>query len=54
MVGETGYTFAGLNVVVDPNIPVNVGTLSEDVSSVYHAADLLLWEDGDGAEEPAL
>lgn len=49
MVGDTGYDFGGLRVVVDPNIPTNVGTLNEDVAIVYRAADLLLFEDGDGA-----
>lgn len=55
----TGYSFAvadpgtdhavGLRVAADPNVPVTVGTLNEDVSIVYRAADLLLFEGGDGA-----
>jgi HK97 family phage major capsid protein len=47
-VGDTGFDWQGLRVVVDPNVPVNVGTLNEDVSIAYRAADLLLFESGDG------
>lgn len=43
-----GFTFMGLPVTVDANIPTTVGTNSEDVELLYRAADLLLWEDGDG------
>ncbi|WP_395695286.1 phage major capsid protein [Nocardioides sp.] len=46
--GVTDATFLGLRVVVDPNVPINVGTGPEDVVIVYRAADLLLWQDGDG------
>lgn len=38
----------GLPVVVDANIPTDVGTAAEDLVFVYRAPDLLLWEDGDG------
>lgn len=46
--GATGMVFAGLEVVQDSNIPTSVGSGPEDVVIVYRAADLLLWEHGDG------
>lgn len=48
--GDTapGMSFAGLTVVSDTNIPTAVGTGPEDVVIVYRAADLLLWEHGNG------
>lgn len=42
-------TLQGLPVVLDANIPTNVGTNSEDVVLVVREPDLWLWEDGDGA-----
>ena len=41
-------TFQGLPVITDASIPGNVGTGPEDQIIVYRAADLILWEDGDG------
>jgi HK97 family phage major capsid protein len=42
-----GY-FQGLPVVLDASIPTSVGTGPEDQMIVARAADLILWEDGDG------
>lgn len=44
-------TLQGLPVVVDANMPTNVGaaTGGEDVVIVSRESDLYLWEDGDGA-----
>lgn len=49
-VGVAG-TLQGLPVVVDPNVPTNVGaaTGGEDVVLVLRESDCWLWEDGDGA-----
>jgi HK97 family phage major capsid protein len=49
-VGVVG-SLQGLPVVVDPNIPTNVGaaTGGEDVVLVLRESDCWLWEDGDGA-----
>lgn len=41
-------TFHGLPVITDANVPTNVGSGPEDVLSVLHKEDLLLWEDGNG------
>ena len=38
----------GLDVIVDPNMPVNVGTNVEDIVVVGDFNQGLLWEDGDG------
>lgn len=39
----------GLPVVLDASLPATVGAASEDVELVARRADLILWEDGDGA-----
>jgi HK97 family phage major capsid protein len=45
-IGDTGFTFAGLRVIVDGNLPTNLGAgTNEDVVIVARAADLYLWED---------
>jgi HK97 family phage major capsid protein len=44
-----GMHSSGLPVITDSNIPINVGTLSEDVILVLDTQEMHLWEDGDGA-----
>lgn len=39
----------GIPVVTDANIPITVGTLSEDIVLVSDTTKTLLWEEGDGA-----
>jgi len=46
--GTVAGTFQALPVITDANMPTNVGTENEDQVLVARAADLLLWEDGDG------
>lgn len=43
-----GIHSSGLPVLLDLNIPTNVGSLSEDVVLSIDADELHLWEDGDG------
>lgn len=38
----------GLEILTDANIPITVGTESEDIVGVYDPSKLILWEDGDG------
>jgi HK97 family phage major capsid protein len=45
---RTVGTMQGLPVVVDANLPTNVGTNLEDVAVTYDPRVCLLWEDGDG------
>lgn len=49
----TAYGIGGrllnMQTLTDASIPTAVGAASEDVTIVYRAADLLLFEDGDGA-----
>lgn len=49
--GDTAVsgTLLGMTIVVDPSVPLNVGSLSEDVVIVFRASDCWLWEDGDGS-----
>lgn len=46
--GQAAGTIQGLPVILDANIPTNVGTGPEDQVIVIRAQDALLWEDGDG------
>lgn len=51
--GDSGTPIAGIHssglpVLLDLNIPTNVGTNSEDVVLAIDADELHLWEDGDG------
>ena len=41
-------TLQGLPVIVDPNMPTNVGTNTEDIVVVGDFNQALLWEEGDG------
>lgn len=41
-------TLGTVPIITDSNVPTNVGTGPEDVVVAARAADLLLWEDGDG------
>jgi HK97 family phage major capsid protein len=44
--GATGFTFAGLRVIVDGNLPTTGGAgTNEDTVIVARSADLYLWED---------
>jgi HK97 family phage major capsid protein len=44
--GATGFTFAGLRVIVDGNLPTTGGAgTNEDTVIVSRSADLYLWED---------
>ena len=43
-----GMLANGLPVLTDANIPITVGTNSEDVVLVLDTQQILLWEDGDG------
>lgn len=43
-----GVHSSGLPVLLDLNIPTNVGTLTEDVILALDSDELHLWEDGDG------
>jgi hypothetical protein len=45
--GQLVGTLMGLPVIVDGNIPTNVGT-NEDVVFVLKRDDPILWEEGDG------
>jgi HK97 family phage major capsid protein len=46
VIGDTGYTFAGLRVIIDGNLPTNLGAgTNEDIGIVARSADLYLWED---------
>jgi hypothetical protein len=43
--GDAGFNFQGLRVIVDANLPTNLGaSTTEDTALVYRAADLYLWE----------
>lgn len=43
--GDAGFSIQGLRVVVDANLPTNLGAgTNEDTALVYRAADLYLWE----------
>lgn len=43
-----GYHNSGLPVLLDNNLPTNVGTESEDIVLILDSDELHLWEDGDG------
>jgi HK97 family phage major capsid protein len=44
--GDTGFRFAGLRVIVDGNLPTNLGAgTNEDTVIVARSGDLYLWED---------
>lgn len=45
---EASGKLMGLPVIVDGNVPVDIGTNSEDVVIVTRAEDNILWEEGDG------
>lgn len=38
----------GLPILTDANVPITVGTESEDLVGVYDPSKIILWEDGDG------
>lgn len=38
----------GLPIFTDANVPINVGSESEDLVGVYDPSKIILWEDGDG------
>jgi HK97 family phage major capsid protein len=43
--GDAGFTFQGLRVIVDANLPTNLGaSTTEDTAIVYRSQDLYLWE----------
>lgn len=43
--GDTGFSIQGLRVVVDANLPTNLGaSTTEDTAVVYRSQDLYLWE----------
>lgn len=43
--GDAGFRLQGLRVIVDANLPTNLGAgTNEDTALVYRSADLYLWE----------
>jgi HK97 family phage major capsid protein len=43
--GDAGFSLQGLRVIVDANLPTNLGAgTNEDTAVVYRAQDLYLWE----------